>query len=175
MPRNRYTLTPIVHERIVSSIRGGGYPHVAAEAWGPPQQVFDRWLALGSRNGAREPYRSFASDVRAACAQARLRAEIEAYEGDPKSWLLHGPGREGDDRAGWSLSVKPARRRAEAEDVLSSPSWTRNFTRVVDGLVPLPEARRHVAEVLEDIESNKSGEDENGETSVPDDPRGETR
>ena len=76
MSAKRFRLTPALRSQIVAGIRAGGYPHVAAEAWGVPKETFDDWLKRGVAADAREPYRSFAKEVRQAQAQARLRAEM---------------------------------------------------------------------------------------------------
>ena len=121
MSDNRVRLTPEVSAQIVAGIRAGGYPHVAAEAWGVPKDVFDDWLERGNRKNAWEPYRSFARDVRQAFAQARLSAEMAGFKKDPKLWLVHGPGRESEQRPGWSVSVKPTEASAETHNVLLDP------------------------------------------------------
>src|SRR5580698_9687677 len=103
---DKIRLTPQLSKDIASSIRAGGYPHVAGEAWGVPKDVFDDWLKRGNQKNAWEPYRTFAIEVRQAFAQARLRAEAASYEKDPKLWLVHGPGRETEEQPGWSVPVK---------------------------------------------------------------------
>jgi hypothetical protein len=148
MSQNRVRLTPEVHERIVSSIRAGGYPHVAAEAWGVPKDVFDDWLKQGNQKNAWDPFRSFAHDVRQAFAQARLRAEIEGYKKDPKLWLVHGPGRESEQRPGWSVSVKPIEAAAESRNVLLDVELMQFFRTLLQVLEPYPEARAHAAQAL---------------------------
>ena len=50
-----------------------------------PKDVFDDWLKRGLDANGREPYRSFANEVRQAYAQARLRAELAVFEDDPKN------------------------------------------------------------------------------------------
>ena len=144
----RFRLTPEVQGQIVSSIRAGGYPHVAAEAWGVPKSVFEDWIKRAARDKAREPYRSFGNEVRAAHAQARLRAEIEIYQADPKCWLVHGPGRETAAGPGWSVLVKPAAAEPEDGNVLFSGAVMALFQVVIKTLEPFPEARVLVAKVI---------------------------
>ena len=98
-------LTPELQERIVAALRAGGFPEVAAQAWGVSPRTFRRWMRRGEVQEI-EPYRSFAAAVREAIAQARLRAEMDIFEElGPRIWLQHGPGRETrhvarlDDRA----------------------------------------------------------------------------
>lgn len=101
-------LTPELESRILASIRAGGYATVAAQAWGVSEATLERWLLRGRRKNAREPYRTFARNVDQALGQARLRAEMEAFKDDPRTWLKHGPGRELPGKPGWSGPVKSA-------------------------------------------------------------------
>ena len=94
MAAKRFRLTPQLRSQIVAAIRSGGYPHVAAEAFGVAKEIFDDWFKRGHENGAREPYLTFGREVSEAIAQARLRAEMSVFKDDPKVWLEHGPGRE---------------------------------------------------------------------------------
>ncbi len=153
MTSKPFRLTPGLREQIVSSIRAGGYPHVAAEAWGVPKDVFDDWLNRGNADDAREPYRSFARDVRQAFAQARLRAELEVYKEEPKLWLIHGPGRETSDRPGWSVSVKPAEVAATTRNALCDPELMALLNALLQALLPFPEARAHVAQAIVEMEA----------------------
>jgi hypothetical protein len=98
--------TPALQERIVASLRAGGFPQVAAGAWGVSARTYRRWMRRGEVKGI-EPYRSFAVAVREAIAQARLRAEMVIFENQPRIWLQHGPGRETDASPGWTTAVKP--------------------------------------------------------------------
>jgi hypothetical protein len=106
-------LSPEVLQKILASIRAGGYAHVAAQAWGVPLLRWRRWLAAGRRPSSPEPYRSLFRAVAEARAQARLKAEIDALAKDPRFWLKTGPGKDADDAPGWG----PARaRRADATE-----------------------------------------------------------
>lgn len=151
MTEQRFRLTPQLRQQIVASIRSGGYPHVAAEAWGVPRGIFDQWLRRGHEARAREPYRSFAHEVREAQAQARLRAELAVFEHDPKVWLEHGPGREGTDNPGWTVAVKPTEAAAPERDALLDPELLRLFRAVRQVLAPYPEARACVVQALADL------------------------
>ena len=153
MTTKPFRLTPGLREQIVSSVRAGGYPHVASEALGVPKDVFDDWLKRGNADDAREPCRSFARDVRQAFAQARLRAEIEVYKDDPKLWLIHGPARETTERPGWSVSVKPAEPSATTRNALCDPELMALLGTLMQALMPYPEARAHVAQALVGMEA----------------------
>lgn len=124
--------------QIISSIRAGGYPYIAAEAWGLSRDDFDDWMRR------KEPaYADFAARVKQAHAQARLRAETEAFSGDPKVWLERGPGRETADRPGWSTAVKAAERVLEPANVLMHPEFMELVRLVCDNLQPFPDACDH--------------------------------
>src|SRR5215207_126872 len=97
--------TPELEQQICSWIRSGGFPHVAAECAGVPTAVFERWLRVGSRPRAPRAYRDFAAEVRKAVAQARMRAEIDAYKQDATVWLKSGPGKDNPASPGWSNPV----------------------------------------------------------------------
>jgi hypothetical protein len=142
-------LTPQLRAQILAGIRAGGYPHVAAQAWGVSRELLDDWLRRGSGSAAREPYRLFAHDVRQAHAQARLRAEFAVFQDDPKVWLEHGPGREGPDNPGWTVSVKPVEPGPDgSRNVLGDPEIMAIFQLVLHALMPYPEARACVADQL---------------------------
>jgi hypothetical protein len=117
MSNPQYTWSADIESRIVSAIRNGAFPTVAAEANGIPRKVFARWLRLGDRTRAKPRWREFRDKVRAAVAYARLKAETESLRDDARSWLKYGPGRETADAPGWSNAVKPS-----AEDPSKSPS-----------------------------------------------------
>jgi hypothetical protein len=167
-------LTPELSREIAAGIRAGGYPYVAAEAHGVPKEVFDDWLSRGNRKNSGEPYRSFALAVRQAFAHARLWAEMKQFDAHPRLWLVHGPGRESEQRPGWSVSVKPAEATPESRNVLEDREVMEFLCAVVKALEPFPEARLHVAEVLTarglklDQETKGQGDKENehGTTSV---------
>jgi hypothetical protein len=144
----RIRLTPELTKEIAAAIRAGGYPHVAADAFGVPKDVFDDWLQRGNQKNAWDPYRSFALEVRKAFAQARLRAEAASFEKDPKLWLVHGPGRETDGQPGWSVPVKPTDVVAEGHNALLDPQLMALFRTVMDVLRPYPDACTKVAEAL---------------------------
>jgi hypothetical protein len=147
----RYRLTPQVRQQIVAGIRAGGYPHVAAEAWEIPRCVFEDWLLRGRAMKAREPYRTFAREVRAATAQARLKAEMDVFKDEPKVWLERGLGRETAESPGWTVAVKPAAP-ARAYNALADPALLGLFRTVLQALMPFPAARAHVAKLLTDLD-----------------------
>jgi hypothetical protein len=148
MSEKKPRLTPPVRSRIVSAIHAGAYPHVAAQANGIPCELFDAWLQRGTQSGAREPYASFARDVHIGVALARLKAESEVFQKDPKVWLEHGPGRETGHSPGWSSPVKPAEQESNDRNPFLDPALMNLFRSLLAALVPYPEARLHVADTL---------------------------
>jgi transposase-like protein len=101
-------LTVELEARIVASIRAGGYATVAAQAWGVSATLLERWLKRGRRKNAKEQYRNFTRNVDQALGQARLRAEMEAFKGNPHRWLTQGPGKELPGKPGWSTPARAA-------------------------------------------------------------------
>jgi hypothetical protein len=150
MSRPSYPFEPQAAERIVAYIRSGGFPLMAAEAAGVEREVFLHWIRRGQRKNAREPWCSFAQEVREAIAQGRLTAEIAVFSKDPKYWLKHGPGKETAANPGWTGEVKPLTlKTGEKGDVVSSPEWTALAAVLWQALANFPEARLAVAQALE--------------------------
>jgi len=143
---------PQIAEMILTHIRNGAYPQVAAEAAGVHRRVFLNWIGRGEKPNAREPYRSLARDVRQASASARVQAEIELREKDPRFWLKHGPGRETSAFPGWTGEVRPA----DLQDPhtlprLDGPEWNAICHKMIAALEPFPDARLALAEVLKEM------------------------
>jgi hypothetical protein len=69
---------------ILASIRAGGYPHVAAAAYGVPRELFNRWLRRGRRRKGPQTYRRLWRLVSEAVGRARLKAEMGVYEVKPR-------------------------------------------------------------------------------------------
>jgi hypothetical protein len=134
---------------MLAFIRSGGYPQVAAEAAGVSRRALRQWLKRGDKKQAREQYRNFARDYRQAVAHARLRAELAAYEKDPKFWLSHGPGKETPDNPGWTTEARAGSGAPEdTESVFQSEEWARIFRVIRQALQAFPEANTAVAEAL---------------------------
>src|ERR1039457_7058461 len=138
-------LTSERHRAIVAAIRAGAFGWVAAEANGVDRETFKIWLRNGTRT-RREPYFSFANDVRAARAQARLSAELEVRKEQPFNWLRFGPGRERDGEAGWTESSEI--KHSGSVGVLYSQEWTVISVAIETVLENFPEAKLAVAEAM---------------------------
>jgi hypothetical protein len=149
MARSRYALTPAVSQLIVSYVRAGGYPQVAAEAAGVPREVFAVWLRRGTDPGGRSLYRDLLRDVVQAHAQARLKAEVAALEDRPLDWLKFGPGKETHDAPGWTGLARPRPAPESADDnPLGSAAARKLFHYVLELLTPLPQFREDLAREL---------------------------
>lgn len=150
-------LTPEIERLILSYIRSGGYPWVAAESAGIPRAVFRQWMRRGAKRGGRSRCRLFYNNVLQARAQARLGAEVDTRKNDPKFWLTHGPGREQLSSPGWT---NPASGRVVSKKERGTRVLTKEFLEllspVLDALVPFPEARAAVAQQLERMGQRKA-------------------
>jgi hypothetical protein len=110
------------------------------------------WLGRGEKPRARPLFRGFAENIRQAAAAARMQAEIELKEKDPRFWLKHGLGRETPDYPGWAGEVKPADLvDPHALPAVDGPEWNRLCYRILTALEPFPEARLALADVLRSI------------------------
>src|SRR5262245_53825764 len=120
--------TPEVEHRILSYIRSGGYPWVAAESAGIPREVFRQWMRWGGKLGRRSRYRLFYEKVLQARAQARLSAEVETRKTDARFWLTHGPGRE---KQGWPGWTNPAPGRTAPKKKQGARVLTKEFLEML--------------------------------------------
>jgi hypothetical protein len=153
---SRYRLTPEVEGAILSYIRSGGYPWVAAEGAGIPRQVFARWMRRGAKLRSRSLYGNFYVRVVQARAQGRLAAEIETRKKDPRYWLTHGPGRESAGAPGWTNPPKPrAIEKKKDERALASKRFLQLIAPVLEALTPFPEARSAIAAEFEKLSGKR--------------------
>jgi hypothetical protein len=150
MPTDRHRLTPEVEQTLLTYVRAGGFPNVAAAAAGLPADVFARWLRKGRAPGARRRYRDFRESVLRAAAQARMAAEVQVFQKRPLDWLRHGPGRQATDSPGWAAAVKaPAVGPGRETDLLLLPEVQQFLRIVLDQLAPYPDVRTHVASAID--------------------------
>jgi hypothetical protein len=138
---------------ILASIRAGGYPHVAAQAYGVPQQEFLHWLRRGGVKRGPRTVRRLVALAHEAAARARLKAEMTVYDADPRFWLRHGPGKETRHAPGWSALAKPVSDTGDSgKDLLNSPEIQAALAAVMGALHDLPEARVAVAQALDALD-----------------------
>lgn len=145
MARSRTLLTPQLQHDIVSYIRGGGFPAVAAEAAGVPLVEFEEWMTRGERRRAPQRYRELVRAVRQAHAQVRLSCEVEVRQCKPLDWLLHGPGRDDARLPGWGAMIRPHTNRG-GDPSLNQAAVQQFLDHLNRLLAPWPDARRAVAE-----------------------------
>jgi hypothetical protein len=147
--RKPLKITPEIQSTICAFIMAGGFPHVAAQAAGVPQEKFQEWWHKGSLPKANALFRHFYLAVEQAKAQARLNAEMKVMEGNPLAWLKSGPGKENSNSPGWTGVIKPQITQDNRQiNVLLSPEMQGVFAAVLQVLAPFPEARAAVASAL---------------------------
>src|SRR5437660_9962673 len=149
MSKRTTRLTPELSTDIISFIRAGAFPLVAAEAAGVPSAHFQTWMDMGQRRGGREPYRSLAREVRKAAATARILQERAVYEKDAKYWLAHGPGKETPGNPGWTGEVRPVSlENASSRLEPARSEWETILSTIRQALASFPEAQIAVAQAL---------------------------
>jgi hypothetical protein len=100
------------------------------------------------RKPAESPKRSFGNGWSAAVAYSRCMAEINMRTDNPKSWLMHGPGKDSPSK-GWTAAARAAATPTpEAVNLLMEPQFQELLARLLLALAPYPEARRAAAAVL---------------------------
>ncbi|MSR31559.1 MAG: hypothetical protein EXR99_08650 [Gemmataceae bacterium] len=135
---------------VVAYLHSGGFPQVAARSAGIPLKVFRAWMKEGQREKAPALLREFYLAVTQAQAQARLRAEITAFNDKPLEWLKHGPGKSRGKECGWGPSAKgKGKKEVEASSLLEIPGLARELKKLLEMLEPYPAARKALSEALE--------------------------
>lgn len=143
-------ITAELTKQIAAAIRAGAYPHVAAESFGVPKNVFDQWMEWGTTGKKRQPYKGFAEDIKQAQAQARLRAEMEVFSDDPKAWLKSGPGKEKHDEPGWTGIVKPILTGSTQNiNVFTNPDFLKLMAIMRGVLAPYPDLLERIQKAIE--------------------------
>jgi hypothetical protein len=156
MPPRTHQLTPPIAADITAKIRLGAFPYIAAEAVGIPRAIFRRWIELGDRARARQPYKSFALAVKQAQAIARLTAEAKVLKSDPKTWLRSGPGRERPGDPGWTAVTKPvATPHLQQINLFGSPDFLAFLATLRQVLAPYPDALDALSAALDHTSSPK--------------------
>ncbi len=132
-----------------------------------------RWIGLVPLTGDENvslflsPYASFAAEIRAATAQARMKAEHYAFENDPRAWLEHGPGRDRPGDPGWTSSTRPGAGSAAAENLLANPELMDFLKRLLEGLEKFPDAHAHIVHMIADAEFRKKPDPQQGDSHDP--------
>lgn len=147
---SKIKLTPDIQAQILAAIRAGGYPHVAAQAFGVPEETFTKWLDSGKRKNAKDPFKGFVLAVESAKAQARLKAEMKAMEEDPRFWLKNGPGKERPDSPGWAAMVRPmVAGNTNTINLFTSPDFIQFMSTLRSVLAPFPDALHALTKALD--------------------------
>jgi len=103
------------YHEFLERIRLGCYDYIAAQSLGICPETLYRWIRQG-REAESGIYRQFYLDVMEAQGEARRLAELQVFAGDPKFWLVRGPG-----KRAWSERVEiEAEIQARVEDLDSS-------------------------------------------------------
>ena len=149
-------LTATLHQRIMAAIRAGGFPHIAAQAFGVTPAQLESWLRRGEQSRGREPYRAFAREFREAYAQARLKAEVHVFEEDPPRWLEHGPARDRVDNPGWASAVRALTDLEGERNALADPEFVEFIHRVTSDMADFPEAQKRLVRLLTETPQRKA-------------------
>ena len=140
---------------ICTRLRAGTFEQVAVESVGVPYALFQEWLRRGRQPRSRGLLRQLALAVMEAKAFARLSPETEIRKNDAKVWLLHGPGRDTPEQAGWGTAARP-RTAGQADELAEFKAFVWELVAVVlEALTPYPEARQKVAEAIDQLEKQK--------------------
>jgi hypothetical protein len=141
----------LIHE-LCERIKAGAFDHVAAESLGVPAKRYRRWLARGRTRRAPALCRSLVVGVLQARGHARMMAELDMRTGNPKVWLLHGPGRERAGRPGWSAAPRPEGRAGGPNgNVLLDPVTLNLLRAIEEGLAGNPEGQAAIHQVLGNV------------------------
>jgi hypothetical protein len=145
--KHKIKLTTELENTILSWIRAGGYPHVAALAAGVPESLWRQWQERGK---TRNPYKRFFANIAQAHATARLKAETATLDEDARFWLKHGPGREGPGNLGWANMVSPMlTQTSETSNVFLSGEFLQFMATLRAALAPYPEALLALSNMLQ--------------------------
>jgi hypothetical protein len=146
----RLKITDELTNQICAGVRQGGFVHIAAQAFGVPKETFDKWMAQGEKKDRPKPiYVKFAKAIRQAEAVARLTAEINAHEKDPRLWLRSGPGKEREGSPGWTTIVRPQVQGGNTINLFTSPDFIAFMSMLRTVLAPFPEALKALTDALE--------------------------
>ena len=134
--------TPEITNTITSYLQAGGTPAIAAQASGISEQTFNHWVTKGKTSRAPKALKAFYKAVEQAHAQARLRAEIAAFNDKPLEWLKSGPCT-GEVEWGKRGSVK----KPELE-ILPQLHTQKFMQLLLKVLETFPEARKALADAM---------------------------
>ncbi len=137
-----FRLDPLVRQKLLAFIRGGGHPEAAAVAVGLDVKTFREVMILGKRSARKNERTIFMKEVEAAWAVARLAGDVKMHKEKPIEWLKNGPGQAFAigrwKQMGSSAKGKNSTRKGpeDWEGVGEFLAWC------MEGLEPFPEARK---------------------------------
>lgn len=142
--------TAEARQEFLELVEKGAFQDVAAEAAGLCPEAVRRWVRRGGQARAREPFKTFAREVKRAAGQARARAEMAVWEKSPDKWLRYGPGKETVDRVGWSAAVKGRTREEQKEKERQEAAVFQGIVTVMQEVLrDYPEAREAVERAVQ--------------------------
>lgn len=97
-------LTPDLQTTIVSYIKAGMTPVIAAQAARVSRSTFYAWMKLGRSETPDPLYAGFVEAIEQAEASAIGMAEVRVYKEHPEKWLAKGPGRDRKGQEGWGTT-----------------------------------------------------------------------
>ena len=134
--------TPEITQMISSYLQAGGTPEVAAQAAGISEQTFNHWVAKGRTTKAPKALKAFYHAMEQAQAQARLRAEIAAFNNKPLEWLKSGPCK---GEVEWGKRVSGKKPVVDPLPQLHTQKFLQLLLKVLQAY---PEARKALADAM---------------------------
>ena len=134
--------TAEITQMITSYLQAGGSPAIAAGAAGISEQLFNQWITTGKTSRAPKALKAFYHAVEQAHAQARLRAEIAAFNDKPLEWLKSGPCKGEVEWGKRTTGKKPA------VDPLPQLHTQKFLQLLLKVLQAYPEARKALADAM---------------------------
>jgi len=134
--------TAEITQTISSYLQAGGTPAIAAQAAGISEQTFNHWVAKGKTSRAPRALKAFHKAVEQAHAQARLRAEIAAFNDKPLEWLKNGPCK---GEVEWGKRSSGKKLHFEELPQIHTQKFLQLLLKVLEAF---PDARKAVAEAL---------------------------
>ncbi|NBR07799.1 MAG: hypothetical protein EBT92_18835 [Planctomycetes bacterium] len=138
---NKVPTDEITHT-ITSYLQAGGSPAIAAGAAGISEQLFNQWITKGKTSRAPRALKAFYKAVEQAHAQARLRAEIAAFNDKPLEWLKSGPCKGEVD---WGKRCPGKKAREEPLPEFQTQKFLQLLLKVLEAY---PDARKALADAM---------------------------
>lgn len=134
--------TAEITQTISSYLQAGGTPEIAAQAAGISEETFNHWVAKGKTSRAPKVLKAFHKAVEQAHAQARLRAEIAAFNDKPLEWLKSGPLK---GEVEWGKRSSSKKTKEEPLPQLHTQKFLQLLLKVLQAF---PEARKALADAM---------------------------